>query len=207
MKVSKITNWYFDITVQPILEELWYWIENVNNNNLYNTWYENIELSNNNITLHNWVSIDLWSVWKWYIVDKIYNLLNKKINKFSINFWWDIRIKWEKEIKLEDPNDDKKIIWTTKIYNSSISASSWNKRTFWKSHHLINPKNKKSENKIQTVFIQHNLTVFSDIFATALYVTDIEKSIEILSSISWLEWLIIDKNWKIYKSNWFTFNY
>lgn len=205
-KISKITDGYFDITIQPILEELWYWIEKINNKK-YNTWYKNIELSKNKIILHNQVSIDIWSVWKWYIVDKIYNLLTNVIDSFTINFWWDIRIKWEKEIKLEDPNDDKKYIWTTNIVNLSISASSWNKRKFWNSHHLINPKNKISENKIQTVFIQHKLTVLSDAFATALYVTPIEKSIEILSSIKWLEWLIIDNEWKIYKSNWFKFKY
>jgi thiamine biosynthesis lipoprotein ApbE len=204
LKISDITDWYFDITIQPILEQLWYWIEE-HTNKKYNIWYKNIDLSSEKIILNNWVSIDIWSVWKWYIVDKIYNLLNKNFDKFSINFWWDIRIKWEQEIKLEDPNNIDKNIWYSKISNISISSSSWNKRIFWNSHHLINAKNKSSENKVQAVFIQHKLTVFSDIFSTALYVTPIEKSIEILSSISWLEWMIIDNKWRIYKSNWFEY--
>ena len=103
------------------------------------------------------------------------------------------------------PLDDKKYIGFLKLNNNSLSSSSWNKRIFWKSHHLINPKNKTSENKIQAVYIQHKLTVFSDIFATALYVTPIDKSVEILSSIWWLEWMIIDTDWNIYKSKWFDF--
>ena len=204
LKVSDITQWYFDITIQPILEELWYWIEEKNNIK-YSVWYKNIIINNNTIVLNNNASIDIWSVWKWYIVDKIYNLLSKHISKFSINFWWDIRIKWDKNIKLEDPLDDSKYIGSLDLSNNSLSSSSGNKRTFWNSHHLINPKNKSSENKIHAVFIQHKLTIFSDIFATALYVSPIEKSIEILSSIQWLEWMIIDIDWKIYKSNWFNF--
>jgi hypothetical protein len=36
-------------------------------------------------------------------------------------------------------------------------------------------------------------------------VTPLEKSIEILSSVKGLEWMIISKDWKIYKSQWFDF--
>lgn len=203
-KVSDITDWYFDITIQPILEELWYWIDKKINKN-YNIWYKNIIINNDKIILKNNITIDIWSVWKWYIVDKIFNILSKSIQSYSINFWWDIRIKWEKNIKLEDPLDNSKYIGTLDLKDNSLSSSSWNKRIFWKSHHLINPKNKTSEYKIQAVFMQHNLTAFSDIFATALYVTPLEKSIEILSSISGLEWMIIDSDWNIYKSKWFDF--
>lgn len=203
-KVSDITDWYFDITIQPILEELWYWIDKKINKN-YNIWYKNIIINNDKIILKNNITIDIWSVWKWYIVDKIFNILSKSIQSYSINFWWDIRIKWEKNIKLQDPLDNSKYIGTLDLKDNSLSSSSWNKRIFWKSHHLINPKNKTSEYKIQAVFMQHNLTAFSDIFATALYVTPLEKSIEILSSISGLEWMIIDSDWNIYKSKWFDF--
>lgn len=204
LKVSEITDWYFDITIQPLLENLGYWI-NKNKNTNYNIWYENIIITDNQIKLKNNVFIDLWSVWKWYIVDKIYNLLDSKINNFSINFWWDIRIKWQKEIKLEDPNNSEKIIWKINLDNSSISSSSWNKRVFWKFHHLIDPKNEISQNNIEIVYITHKLAMFSDIFATALFVSPLEKSIDILASIKWLEWMIITKDWKIYKSNWFDF--
>lgn len=204
LKVSEITDWYFDITIQPLLENLGYWI-NKNKNTNYDIWYENIIITDNQIKLKNNVFIDLWSVWKWYIVDKIYNLLDSKINNFSINFWWDIRIKWQKEIKLEDPNNSEKIIWKINLDNSSISSSSWNKRVFWKFHHLIDPKNEISQNNIEIVYITHKLAMFSDIFATALFVSPLEKSIDILASIKWLEWMIITKDWKIYKSNWFDF--
>lgn len=204
LKTSHITDWYFDITVQPILENLGYWIEKNENIN-YNIWYKNIIISDTSIELKNNISIDLWSVWKWYIVDKIYNVLDSKVDKFSINFWWDIRVKSEQEVKLEDPNDTEKIIWEVTLINSSISSSSWNKRIFWKSHHLIDPKNKISQNNIEIVYITHKLAIFSDIFATALFVSPLDKSLDILASIKWLEWMIITKAWKIYKSKWFDF--
>lgn len=198
-KVSDITWWYFDITILPFLENAWYWIdidlipENI--------WYKNIEIINDIIYLKNWVSLDLWSVGKWYIIDKIYNILDKEFSNFIINFGWDIRVKGKHTIYLEDPYDEKKIIWEVEIENLSIASSSPNKRKLKKWHHLINPKNKESQNDKIALFVTHKLSSFSDIFSTALFVTPLEKSIKILWSIKWLEWLIIDKNWWIYKSD------
>lgn len=200
-KVSKITNWYFDITVLPLLENIWYWIEkNTINENI---WYKNIEINWDMINLKNWVCIDLWAVWKWYIVDKIFNILNKNYDNFMINFWWDIKVKWEKIIYLEDPLDDKKTIWSIKIKDLSIASSSPFKRKTKLWHHLINPKNKNSQNDKLAIYLTHKLSSFSDIFSTALFVTPIEESIKILNKIDWLEWMIITKNWEIFKTKWF----
>lgn len=197
-KVSDLTSWYFDITILPFLENAWYWIESEIIDE--NIWYKNIIIDNNTIFLKNWVSLDLWAVGKWYIMDKIYNILNKNFDEFIINFGWDIRVKGKHIIYLEDPFDDKKIIWEIEIENLSISASSPNKRKLNKWHHLINPKNKESQNDKISLFITHKLASFSDIFSTALYVTPLDESIKILWKINWLEWLIIDKDWSIYKS-------
>lgn len=203
IKVSDITGGYFDITIQPTLENAWYWISK--NKLIENIWYNNINIQDNNIILKNWVSIDLWSVWKWYIVDKIYNLLCKEIDEFSINFWWDIRISWEKKIKLEDPLDDKKTIWHIVLLNKSIASSTWNKRIFWWKHHLINAKSKESQNDKLAVYVTHNLAVFADIFATAFFVTPLKDSLNVLASIPWLEAMIINEDGKIYKSKWFKY--
>jgi len=198
-KVSIITSWYFDITILPFLENIGYWIEEKKLE--YNYWYKNIEIENNNIYLKNWVSIELWAVGKWYIIDKIYTILDKKFDNYIINFGWDIRLKGKHKIYLEDPFDDKKIIWEIELENCSIASSSPNKRKTKLGHHLINPKNNESQNDKIALFITHKLSSFSDIFSTALFVTPLEESIKILWSIKWLEWLIIDKWWNIYKSN------
>lgn len=197
-KISKITDWYFDITVLPILENLGYWIEKTKLQE--NIWYENIIIKDSYIYLENGVSIDIWAVWKWYIIDKIYNILEKKYDNFIINFGWDIRVKWKHLIYLEDPLDEKKIIWEIELENYSIASSSPNKRKTKLWNHLINPKNHKSNNDKITIFITHRLSCFSDIFSTALFVCPLNDAVKILSNTKWLEWLIIDKSWNIYKS-------
>jgi len=200
-KVSELTEWYFDITVLPILENIGYWISKSQIKE--NIWYKNIEISQEKIILNNWISIDIWSVWKWYMVDKIYNILDPHFESFVIDFGWDIKIKWTKTIYLEDPLDDKKVIWTIELKDTSIASSSPFKRKTNKWHHLINAKNKKSQNDKLSIYLIHRLSSFSDIFSTALFVCPLEKSIEIINKVKWLEWMIIAKNWEIYKSNWF----
>ena len=135
----------------------------------------------------------------------IYNILDKKIDNFVINFWGDIRIKWEKIVHLEDPKDETKIIGSIILNNSSIASSAWNKRIFWSSHHLLNAKSGRSQDDKLAVFVHHKLACFADIFATTLFVCPLEKSLEILSSIPGLEAMIIAENWEIYKSKWFTY--
>jgi thiamine biosynthesis lipoprotein len=204
LKVSHITNGYYDITIQPILENAWYWIDQ--SKMIENIGYKNIVLEQGFITLNNWISIDLWSVWKGYIVDKIYNLLNKDLNNFSINFWWDIRVSRERKIQLEDPINNEKILWSILLNQQAIASSGWSKRTLIDGHHLFDAKSKKSQNDKLIVYVTHNLAVFADIFATALYVTPIKESLDILASIPGLEAMIIDDKWKIYKSRWFKYN-
>lgn len=198
-QVSKLTDWYFDITILPFLENIWYWIFEEKMEENY--WYENIKIENNTIFLQNNVNIDLGSVWKWYIIDMIYNILNPVYDNFIINFWWDIRVKWKHKIFLEDPLDEKKVIWEITIENSSIASSAPNKRKTKKWHHLINPIN-KIDDKL-AIYITHKLSSFSDIFSTALFVTPMEKTIEILNKTKWLEALIITKKWEIFKTKWF----
>lgn len=196
----KLTDWYFDITIWNILTEYWYW-KQYNTNNII--WFENIILNWNQINL-NWTNIDFWALWKWYIIDNIYDFLINNYDDFIIDFGWDIKV-WniEKNIWLEDPIDEKKLIWLIKVQNLSFASSSWNKRKFWNNHHLINPKNKLSQNDKISIYLTHKSACIADWFSTALFVTPLEKSLKILKKIDWLEWLIISKNWEIYKSKWF----
>ena len=202
-KLSDFSEWYFDITVLPYLENNWYGI--LENKIPENIWYKNIEFDKNNIKLHNWVYIDIWWIGKWFIVDKIYQILDKEINNFTINFWWDIRIKWEQDILLEDPINNWKIIWKISLKNCSFASSSWSKRIFWTWHHLISARKWFAQQDIIWVFVQHNICSLADSFATTLFVSPLEISLRILRSIKGLEAMIISKDWKIHKSKWFNF--
>jgi len=200
-RVSKLSDGHFDITLLPVLENLGY---GIHTETLHESvWYENIIISENTITLNNNVSIDIGAVGKWYMVDKIYNMLSEKFESFMINFGWDIRLQWYKTIQLEDPNDALKSIGYIDIENISIASSAGNKRKFWNSHHLLNAKTKQSQNDKLAVYVTHKLSSFSDIFSTALFVTPLERAIKILEQIPGLEALIIASDGKMYKSKWF----
>lgn len=200
-KVSKLSAGYFDITLLPVLENLWYGIHTEKLQE--SVWYENIMISENTIILNNNVSIDIWAAWKWYMVDKIYNTLTYHLDNFIINFAWDIRVKGSETIHLEDPNDASKSIGYIDIENISIASSAWNKRKFWNSHHLLNAKTKQSQNDKLAVYVTHKLSSFSDIFSTALFVTPLERAIKMLEQTPGLEALIIASDGKMYKSKWF----
>ncbi|MDD3793503.1 MAG: FAD:protein FMN transferase [Candidatus Gracilibacteria bacterium] len=198
-KVSDLTDGYFDITIIPFLENIGYGIEDIFIDE--NIGYKNIEIKDDIIYLKNEVSIDLGSVGKGYIIDKIYTILDKKYDNFIINFGGDIRVKGKHIIYLEDPLNDKNIVGEIELQDCFIASSSPNKRKTKKGHHLINPFEKNSQNDKIAIFLTHKLSSFSDIFSTALFVTPLEKSLNILSSIKGLEGLIIDSNGNIYKSS------
>ena len=199
LEVSRISGWFFDITVLPLLENMWYGIEKWKVDNSF--WYKNVVLKEKEVILKNNVCIDIWSVWKWYMVDKTYNKLKKHCDSFVINFWWDIKIKWKERIFLEDPKNENKHIWSIDIKNMSISWSSSNKRRTKKWHHLIDMWEKTSKNDKLSVYVSHKLCAFSDIFATAIFVSPLEKWLEMIKKVDWLEALIICSNWDIIKSD------
>jgi len=200
-KVSSLTQWYFDITILPLLENAGYWISATKLPQ--HIWYKNIELQDDVITLHNGVQIEFGSYGKGYMLDVIYNILQKYHSSFVIDFWGDIRVSGKKKIYLEDPWNTSKNIWSIILKNLSIASSSWNKRVLEQGHHLINPINIKSQSDKIAVYVTHKLWVFADIFATALFVAPLELSLKVLESVEWLEALIIWADGKIFKSQWF----
>ena len=202
-KVNEISNWYFDITLLPFLENNWYGIfeEKLKTN----FWMQNIILENKKIILKNNIMIDLGWIWKWYLIDVIFDNLKKYYNNFVINFWWDLRISGKQNIFLEDPTDQTKNIWKIEIENLALASSGSSKRKIKNWHHLINPKTWTSEEKILWVYVTHKFASFADSFATALFVSPLEISLEILKKVPNLEAMIITSSGDIYKTNNFKF--
>ena len=93
-KANELSKGHFDITILPFLENIWYWISNEKLEE--KVWMENIFIENDEIILKNDVSIEIWWIWKGYMVDVIFNNLKEKYKNFVINFGWDIRILWER---------------------------------------------------------------------------------------------------------------
>lgn len=201
LKVSKLTQGYFDITILPLLENAGYGVKkDIMKESLG---YENITLNDDFLTLQQNTQIEFGSCGKWYMLDVIYAILKQYHDNFIINFWWDIRVNWTYTILLEDPWDIQKSIGNICLHNASIASSSWNRRKIWKWHHLINIKNKTCQDDKIAVYVTHRLWVFADIFATALFVSPLELSLKVLESVEWLEALIIWADGKIFKSQWF----
>ena len=200
-KVSELTQGHFDITLLPLLENKWYGIQQEHIPE--DIGYQNIVLTPGHIELQNNVSLDIGSVWKWYLVDKIYNYLIKKYQNFIIDFGGDIRVSWSHVIALEDPADTTQSLWSIRLNNMSIASSAGNRRVFHNAHHLINPKTKMSIQDKTAVFITHELSTFSDIFSTALFVSPVDISIKILNSVPGLEWMILMDDWVVHKTQWF----
>lgn len=202
-KINELSKWYFDITLLPFLENIWYGIQN--EEIIENFGMDNIYIENWKIFLKNNIQIEIWWVWKWYIVDVIFDILKKKYKNFIINFGWDIKIYWKEKFFLEDPINNKNIIWEIEIENLALASSWGSKRKTEKWHHLINPKKWKSENEKLGVYVTHKFASFADAFATALFVTPINISLEILNKIDWLEAMIIMSNGDRYKTKKFNF--
>lgn len=198
-KLHHISQWYFDITLSPLLSKLWY-----GTSSSQNYGFEHVSFTIGILTLKSWVHIELGSLWKWYLIDYIYKTLGKKYSKFTINFWGDIRISWKDSIWLEDPLDSSRIIWKIELEDMSFASSSGQKRTFWKNkHHLINPKNQDSAFETLAVYVTHASALLADWYASCLWVCPLEISIQILENTSWLEAIIITSDGKIIKSKGF----
>ncbi|ATU05329.1 hypothetical protein BKN14_02650 [Candidatus Gracilibacteria bacterium HOT-871] len=203
-KANELSKGHFDITILPFLENIGYGISNEKLEEKVGM--ENIFIENDEIILKNDVSIEIGGIGKGYMVDVIFNNLKEKYKNFVINFGGDIRILGEKrEFLLEDPLDENKFIGKIKIENLALASSGSNKRKTKKGHHLIDAKTGKSKNDIIGVYVTHKLASFADTFATTLFVSPINISLEILENFSGLEAMIITKSGEIYKSKNFNF--
>ena len=200
LKISKITDWYFDMTILPVLENLWYGVAEKKLDDDYG--YKNIILGKDFIELKNNVSIELGAIGKGYMVDKIWKRLEPILENFVINFGWDIIVKGKEEIELEDVHDQTKMIGVITVKDSAIASSAGNKRVFEESHHLINPETKQSQNDKKAIYVTHKYASFADVFSTALFVTPLKKALKIIAETEWLEALIVGNDGKMYKSRW-----
>ena len=170
-KANELSKWHFDLTILPYLEEIWYWIyeENLEKN----IWMENIFIENWKIFLKNNVCIEVWWIWKGYMVDVIFNNLKEKYKNFVVNFWWDIRILWEKrEFFLENPENEKNFIWKIKIENLALAyswANNWCKNlktTKWNFVSLCNAQTSEFSRYFRNNFICESNWYFSRNFET-----------------------------------------
>lgn len=196
------TQWYFDVTLLPLLENTGYGIEEWRLQEKIGS--ENIEITPSEIFLHDKVMIDLGALGKWYMLDICSEMLQRNgYKKYTLNFGWDIRICGNETIGLEDPLREGKLIGQIRLSDTSFAASSGNKRQFSWKHHIFDAKTKDAQNDKIAVFTTHALGTLADIYSTALFACPLEISLQVLEKTQWLEALIIWSDGKMYTSQGF----
>ncbi len=193
LEVHEISKWVFDITLLPLLENDGYWIsESILPENI---WTRYIEITDSQLILHNNISIEFWGLWKWYMLDRVFDILAPHFDRFLLNFGWDIRCKWSFEIGLEDPLDPEKSLGKYTLNSWALCSSSGNKRQLKTGHHI-----KNSIDEHNWVFVSHPLWIYADAFATTLFAASQHAWRDILENISDLEALIITHTWIVISS-------
>ena len=145
--------------------------ENLDFKNVKNYW-NLLEIDEN-------MTIDFWSIAKWFLADKVGNYLKSKwFTNFLVNLWWDIVVSWVNaynkpwSVWISNPDDIQDIIHSVNLTNKSISTSwiylrNWqiNDKTY---HHIRNPFSNEQSTKLKSVSIVDYYWYKTDALATAI---------------------------------------
>jgi len=217
LEIQKKTNGYFDITINETLENLGYdknytfkgkknYLMKKKIINLVHSFLPKIKIDEINLKLYLRKKIDFGGFGKGYALDNIYTILNSNnIKDFLINAGGDIRCKSTTKdwiSYLAHPVDKTKIIGEIKINNLTLVGSAPTYRHWGENnefHHLINPKNNKSQNEVKCIFILGDEGLYLDSMSTALFVSGYKNAISFSKKLN-LNILIISNKNEIYKS-------
>ena len=204
-KFEKESGSTFSLTVKSILDSWWY-------NENYELWkqfpmWEIWEFLISDCWKKAYLNspLEIWAIWKWFVVDKMHSIF-KKYDYIFINAWWDIYARWVNQkwerakAYLEHPLDLSIIIWEIVLNGNFLAWSSSAKRRWGNKHHLINVKEAKPADKMLATFVQWDNWVLSDWYSTVLFTMWYENAKKLIRSKN-LAALIISENWDIYKSS------
>jgi len=163
--------------------------------------YKDIEIEGDKITLKNKdVMIDLGSIAKGYITDRLADFLkNKGVKEFLIDSRGDIIVSgsYEHLIGIQNPRDKKEVICNIKVKNKGI-ATSGDYKQYYKSYdnsHIINANNSAS------ITVLSEKLEDADVYATALFVANSREKDKIINLDKNVKVFVIDKNLKAEKYN------
>jgi thiamine biosynthesis lipoprotein len=218
---SQITEGYFYITVQPLLDlwgagELWRESEEVQQNRIDET----MELiGSNNIVIEDsriyfnleGMKITLGGIAKGYAADEALRvLIDRRITHALVNIGGDMRALGSKpddepwHIALVNPDDTSQSLATFAFTDKSIATSGNYERYFDPSkevHHILNPKTGYSANECISVTVIAENGTRADILATSVFVMGPEDGLELVESLDSVECFIVDANRVIHQSS------
>lgn len=162
--------------------------------------YKDIKINKGGVSFTNEeVLIDLGSVAKGYITDKMGEVLKKnKIKEFAIDSRGDILFGglFNHVIEIEHPRKKGKSIGVLNVFNEAV-ATSGDYKQFQKSFensHIINKKD-----FISVTVISKNLCD-ADLYATAIAVSKKSEREKLLSSKKNIRYFLVDKNLRVTQS-------
>ena len=179
LKLKKLTNNHFNLSIAALLSGLGY---NPNysfspNQSLINQDLPTYEIKDHHLVFTQPPQIDLGSLGKGFLIDKIANFLtDQQIDHFLIDGGGDIFATQKEDnspwqIAIEHPHDPSQAIATLNLNNQAVATSSSQKRRFADNHHLLNPKTKTSSSTILSISILSSSAFIADALATAFFVT------------------------------------
>ena len=187
-----LTDWVFCIDIARDLVNLWY------GKDIYTT--------------ENQKYIDLWGLWKGFLIDKISTYIQTyEIQSYNINAGGDIYIYQSEQLELwplyiQHPTNIQQYIWKIQIAKGGFANSGTQYRSRWAEnefHHLIDNKtHSPSTHPYLSVHILHSSIIVADIAATTLFVTPLEK-FEHIATILDVERLLVLDDMSTLMSPWF----
>lgn len=192
LKFCKKTKGEYDISIgKQILER-----KNGKEISKINCSYKNIKIKNNEVSLnHPDVIIDLGSIAKGYIVDRLADFMRKQgIASAFIDARGDLLAfgNYEETIAVRHPREKEKIIHPIKIKNAAIATSGDYMQFYggYEKSHILNQKE-----LISTTVIANTLAE-ADVFASAVFLLEKKKREELIKSFQVYKVFAIDKNLK-----------
>ncbi len=164
-----------------------------------NIGWNKIKLSKNHIERPYGIKINLGSISKGYIVDKVMDYIVKQsVEEAYINAGGDIKVFSKSHspvrIGIQHPRIANDIIATLEVTNKAVVTSGDYERFFIKDniryHHIINPKTGYPSRKTISVTVISDSASIADALSTALFVMEPEDGIEMINNYPGTEAII-----------------
>jgi thiamine biosynthesis lipoprotein len=213
-EIFKLTDWYFNPLVD--VRKIGY-THNFEDKNFEKLDLENEDLSFNEVKnywnlleIGKYMTLDFWSIAKWYLSEKISKFLSEKwFNNNFVNLWWDIYVSWKNlewkkwQVWINSPFWNEKPIEVLELSNCSISTS-WtylrNWEIWWeKFHHIRNPFSQEQENELVSVSIIHEKWYMTDALATAIIAMWKEKAVDFCDKNK-IKYLFVLSSWEVFRN-------
>ncbi len=216
---SRMTNGYFDITVQPLLDlwagGLWQESEEVQKSKIEETMklvgWEKIGIDDGIYFKTDGMKITLGGIAKGYAVDEALKVLEQMgIKHALVNAGGDMSALGSKpngepwNIALVNPDDTSQSLATFNCSDKSVATSGNYERYFSpdkKVNHIINPKTGFSAQDCISVTIIADSGTQADALATGVFVMGPDEGMKLVESLDDVECLIVDAERTIHRSS------